>query len=45
MYFKGIRQDGDDWIKLAENRDKYQAVVNTEMNIRAARNGGNLSSC
>jgi hypothetical protein len=29
-----IRWDGMDWIDLAQNRDRWRAVVNTAMNLR-----------
>jgi hypothetical protein len=29
-----IEWDGIDWIDLAQDRDKYRALVNTVMNLR-----------
>lgn len=34
MNFKEIGQAGVDWIVLAQDRDKEQAVLNPVMNIR-----------
>jgi hypothetical protein len=31
-----------DWIKLAQDRNKWQALVNAVMNIRAPFNAGNF---
>jgi hypothetical protein len=31
---------GNDWIDLAQERDTWWAVVNTEMNFRFAQNAG-----
>jgi hypothetical protein len=37
---------GMDWIDLAQNRDKWRALVNTVMNLRVPYNAGKfLSSC
>ena len=33
-----IGWEGVDWIDLAENRDRYRAVVNTVMNVRVQQN-------
>jgi hypothetical protein len=34
MDFKEIGWDGMDWIDLAENRDRWRALVKTVMNLR-----------
>jgi hypothetical protein len=31
-----------DWIDLAQNRDKWRALVNAAMNLRVTWNTGNL---
>jgi hypothetical protein len=34
MYLREILWDGVDWTDLAQDRDKWRAVVNTVMNLR-----------
>jgi hypothetical protein len=34
MDLRKIRWDGVDWIKLAQDRDQWRAIVNMVMNIR-----------
>jgi hypothetical protein len=46
MGLNEIRWGGMNWIDLAEDRDKWRAVVNTVMNFRVPKNAGKfLSSC
>ena len=33
---------GIDWIKLAQDRDKWGSLVNAVINIRVAQNSGNF---
>jgi hypothetical protein len=34
MDLRGIGLDGMDWIDLAQDRDRWRALVNTVMNLR-----------
>jgi hypothetical protein len=34
IYLREIGWDGMDWIDLAQDRDKWRALVNTVMNLR-----------
>jgi hypothetical protein len=46
MNLKEIGWGGIDWIDLAQDRDKWRALVNTVMNLRVPYNAGKfLSSC
>jgi hypothetical protein len=34
MYLRKVGWDGMDWIELAQDRDRWRALVNTVMNLR-----------
>jgi hypothetical protein len=39
MDLREIGWEGVDWIRLAEDRDRWPAVVNAVMNLRVFRHG------
>jgi hypothetical protein len=39
-----IGWDGVDWIRLAQNRENWRALVNSVLNLRFLYNAGKLSS-
>jgi hypothetical protein len=46
MNLKEMGGGGMDWIDLAQDRDKWRALVNTVMNLHVPYNAGKfLSSC
>jgi hypothetical protein len=46
MDLREIWLDVMDWIDLAQDRDHWRALVNTEMNLRVPQNVGKFwSSC
>jgi hypothetical protein len=46
MDLREIGWDGMDWIALAQDRDRWRALVNTVMNLRVPDNAGKfLSIC
>ena len=40
--FNEMRSVGVDWIELAQDRDRWQALVNAERNLRVTQNVGNF---
>jgi hypothetical protein len=44
MHHEEIAWGGVDWICLAQDKDKWRAVLNVVMNLRVPRNAGKLSS-
>jgi hypothetical protein len=42
MDFQEVGCRGMDWIDLAQGRDRWQALVNAEMNLQVPSNAGNF---
>jgi hypothetical protein len=42
MDLKEIRCEGVDWIHLARNRDEWQVLANTAMNLRVPKKAGSF---
>ena len=42
MDLQAVGCEGMDWIKLAQDRDRWQALLNVVMNLRVPQNVGNF---
>jgi hypothetical protein len=41
MDFRNMGREGVDWVDVAEDKDKWQSLVDTDMNLRVPQNAGN----
>jgi hypothetical protein len=42
VHLQEVGRRGMDWIELAEDRDRWQALVNAAMKFRVPKNAGNF---
>jgi hypothetical protein len=42
MHLEDVGRGGMNWIDLAQDRDRWQAIVNAAMNLRVPKNAGNF---
>jgi hypothetical protein len=42
MYLQEVGWEGVDWIDMAQDRDRWRALVNAVMNLRVPQNAGNF---
>jgi hypothetical protein len=41
MYVEEIEKEGEDWIRLPQDREQWRSLVNTVINPPFPQNGGN----
>jgi hypothetical protein len=41
MDLRNVGREGVNWIDVAEDKDKWRALVDTDMNLRVPQNSGN----